>query len=81
MRTMKDNKYTVWQVLGILVKAWGISEGFLGFIFHIGYQKLPVPRNVRKLFAKSRAHRAWLAGFTGLGILSIMELNVSDNLR
>lgn len=49
-------------------------ETFEKFVFHLGYQGWQVPRLVRKIFARSGLHRAWLSGFTGLGVLSIDEL-------
>jgi len=47
------------------------------FMFHLGYQGLEFPRWIRKLLAKTKIHKAWFSGFTGLGILSIMEITNS----
>jgi len=33
--------------------------------YFFGYQQKPVPRCVRRLFARSRLHRAWLSGSNG----------------
>lgn len=48
------------------------------FIFHLGYQGFLLPRLLRRMIAKTRAHRAWLSGFTGLGVLSILELSAIE---
>lgn len=43
------------------------------FMFHLGYQGFVPPRILRKLFARSSWHRAWQSGYTGAGILSVLE--------
>ena len=43
------------------------------FIFFLGYQGVLIPRSIRRMFAKSNIHKAWLAGFYGGGILSVMD--------
>ena len=54
--------------------AYNTSSGFYDLVFHLGYQGCVMPRVARKVLAKPRLHRAWFSGFTGLGILSIVEL-------
>ncbi len=35
--------------------------------------KKPVPRIIRKLAAKTMLHRAWLQGYTGSFLLSVLD--------
>lgn len=58
------------QIRGAIPYRSSASE----FLFHLGYQGFAFPRWIRKVMAKSEYHKAWLSGFTGLGILSITEL-------
>lgn len=44
------------------------------FFFHLGYQQFTLPRMVRRLFARTELHRAWLSGYTGLWCCSIVEM-------
>lgn len=62
-----------------LLVAYKTSGGFYDFVFHLGYQQFVFPRWFRKLVARSELHRAWFSGFTGLGILSVLELKQSDD--
>lgn len=43
------------------------------FMFFLGYQQFAVARYVRKLIARSEWHRAWLSGYTGAGIMDVIE--------
>jgi hypothetical protein len=43
------------------------------FVFHLGYQQFYPPRFLRRMFARSTLHRAWLSGYTGAGILTVLE--------
>ena len=43
------------------------------FFFHLGYQGYELPRFLRRLIAKRILHEAWLSGYTGAGIASVME--------
>ena len=54
------------------------SSSLHELIFHLGYQGWMPPRSFRKVIARSSFHRAWLSGFTGLGILSIVELTRAE---
>lgn len=49
------------------------------FTFHMGYQGVYFPRLIRRVFARTKLHRSWLSGYTGLGILSIIELTMPVN--
>lgn len=62
-----------------LLQASKHSSSTNELVFHLGYQGWVAPRAVRKAIARSSIHRAWLSGFTGLGILSISELKQSDS--
>jgi len=48
-------------------------SSLLEFIFHLGYQGFVPPRLVRKAIARTTWHRAWQSGYTGAGILSVLE--------
>jgi len=61
-----------------LLVALNTSNDPYSFIFHLGYQGFLLPRCLRRMIAKTRAHRAWLSGFTGLGVLSILELSSTE---
>jgi len=53
--------------------AFSTSTTFVDFVFHLGYQQIMFPTWLRKLFAKSILHKAWLSGFYGGGILGVLE--------
>lgn len=61
-----------------LLIALNTSSGFYDFVFHLGYQQFVVPRWLRKFLAKTKLHRSWFSGFTGLGILSIIEITRAE---
>ena len=47
------------------------------FVFHLGYQKIEVPRTVRWHLRRTQWHRAWLGGYTGLGVKDIPEISIA----
>jgi hypothetical protein len=53
--------------------AYSTSTGFMGFIFHTGYQGLLMPVWFRKLFARTAIHKTWLSGFYGGGVMKVLE--------
>lgn len=60
----------IWSAI---VRAMSTCHGPTDFVFHLGYQGLALPRPLRKLFAKSTFHQAWLSSFYGGGICKVLE--------
>jgi hypothetical protein len=68
-----DGKETKWRLIERLKMAFFTSSGFLGFVFHLGYQNFVLPRWCRKSFPKSDIHKTWFSGYYGGGITSVLE--------
>lgn len=56
-----------------LQMAFNTCHGVVDFVFHCGYQGLCLPIWFRKAIGKQKIHKAWVSGFYGGGILSILE--------
>ncbi len=50
-----------------------IADSATGFVFFLGYQQFVIAPALRRLFARSKWHRAWLSGYTGAGIMDVIE--------
>jgi hypothetical protein len=62
-----------------LQMAFNTCHGIVDFVFHCGYQGLSLPKWFRKAFAKQVIHKAWVSGFYGGGILSILDRHVNKD--
>lgn len=52
---------------------FNVSNSLLDLFFHLEYQQILLPVWFRKINANYQHHKAWLSGFYGGGILSILE--------
>jgi hypothetical protein len=75
-----DGKETRWKFFYKLSSAYSTSQNFLGFVFMLGYQGFILPKWFRKTFPKSKIHRDWFSGYTGSGILKILERTKVDDI-
>lgn len=62
-----------------LQTAFRTCHGIVDFVFHCGYQGLTLPKWFRKVIAKQEVHKAWVSGFYGGGILSVLERHANKN--
>lgn len=53
--------------------AYTTCNGFMSFVFHLGYQGFSLPLWSRKVFAKTVIHKAWFSGFYGRGIMKVFD--------
>ena len=56
-----------------LQQAFSVLSNLDTFIFHLGYQKFCLPKWFRRKIAKTSMHQAWLSGYYGGGIWSVLE--------
>jgi hypothetical protein len=75
-----DEKKTKWEFFYKLSSAYSTSKNFLDFVFMLGYQGFILPKWFRKAFPKSIIHRNWFSGYTGAGILKILERTKVDDI-
>jgi len=69
------------NLFGHLKLAVSVAENLPDVFFHLGYQRVALPRWFRRLASKTVIHRVWLSGYSGGFLGSVIVRDNCDTVH